>query len=359
MNNEFEKGGLWIRGTESDHFLSNIFESNTVETKPISILTNRFSEIIDASSYGQLFLFNSSDCVVENAIIDYRSVGVSLALCNDCIVQNLNSTYSQICLVELQLCFNTEVTRCNIAESYNAGFRFLSTHDCSLTECKAGYSPGNTAFGIECYNTENTTIARNIFQANGVLCRDSVDFLIMHNNVEGSTAVQGIGVHASNSHNYTINDNELFELYIGLFFEIGDSNTTISNNRIHDNHRYGIELGEACEGFRIYNNSFWYNDLGHAIDKGNSNNWDDGISIGNQWDDYSGTGVYNIPGSAGSVDHFPRADPYHTRTTTIITTTTSTTTGGTTTNDSILPLILGIGGVGAVLVVIIIFTKKR
>lgn len=358
-NNKFEKGGLWIRGTERSHFLSHVFEYNTVGTKPISILTNRFSEIIDASSYGQLFLFNSSDCIVENAIFDYRSVGVSLAVCNDCMVRNLNSTYSQICLVELQNCFNIELAQCNIAESYNVGFRFLNTVNCSLIECDAGYSPSNTAFGIELYNDENTTIARNVFQASGVRCWGSTNCSIIDNNIKGNAAVQGIGIHLSSSNNCTIKENTLFELYTGFVSDFGSSNVTIFNNHIHDNQWFGIELRETCEGFRIYNNSFWYNDLANAIDNGILNYWDDGVSIGNQWDDYNGTGVYAIPGSAGSVDHFPRADPYHTRTITIITTTTSTTPGGTTTNDPMLLLILGISGVGAVVVVITIFIKKR
>ncbi|TFG33682.1 hypothetical protein EU527_07285 [Candidatus Thorarchaeota archaeon] len=359
INNEFEKVGLWIRGTESDHFLSNTFESNTVETKPISILENRFSEIIDASLHGQLFLFNSSDCIIENAIFDYRHVGVSLALCNDCIVQNLNSTYSQICLVELQLCINTEVTRCNIAESYNVGFRFLYTLNCSLTECKTGHSPSNTVFGIEMYNNQNTTIAWNVFQPSGIYCMDSSGCTIMYNHVKGNAGVQGPGIHLSNSHNCTIRENELCELYTGLTFEWGSSNVTIYNNLIHDNRHYGIEVGETCEGFRIYNNSFWYNDLEHAIDNGHTNYWDDGISIGNQWDDYNGTGVYVIPGSAGSVDHFPRSDPYYTRTITIVTTTTSTTSGGITTINPTLLLMFGIGSIGIVAFVVIIITKKR
>ena len=363
-NNEFEKVGLWIRGTESDHFLTNIFESNTVDTKPISVLTNRSSETIDASSHGQLFLFNSSDCIVENAVFSDRSVGVSLAVCNNCLVKNLNSTYSQICLVELQLCNNTQVARCNIAESYNAGFRFLYTVDCSLIECETGYSPIHYDYGvgIDMYNNVNTTIFHNVFHVRGISGVENIDCLIIDNTVEGIASVGCSGIHFSDSHNITLRGNELHELDIGIEFAWGSTNCTIFDNLIHDNHRYGIKLGEnevACEGFRIYNNSFWYNDLGHAIDNGNSNYWDDGISLGNQWDDYNGTGVYDIPGSAGSVDHFPRANPYYTRTTTIQTTTSTTnqTTGGTS-NLPIELIILGIGGFGVVMVVLILVKKR-
>ncbi len=356
LNNKFEKVGLWIRGTEREHFLSNTLESNTVGTKPISVLTNRSSEILDASSFGQLFLFNSNNCIVENAIFDYRNVGVSLALCNNCIVRDLNSVYNAICLVELQVCFNVKVTGCSISESHNAGFRFLNTLDCSLTECNTGSSPSNTVFGIEIYNTKNTTIAQNAFQAAGVSGSDNTDCSIIDNDIEGRINVGNSGMHFSNSHNFTLKDNDLHELDTGIVFGWGSTNGTFINNSIHDNRRYGIELGETCEGFRIYDNSFWYNDLGNAIDDGNSNYWDDGINIGNQWDDYNGTGVYNISGLAGSVDHFPKADPYHTRTISTTTTTNQTTVG--TGDVSVMLVILGISGVGVV-VIFIILSKKR
>jgi hypothetical protein len=43
----------------------------------------------------------------------------------------------------------------------------------------------------------------------------------------------------------------------------------------------------------------------NAQDDGMENTWDDGVSIGNFWGDYSGTGLYWIAGQAQSVDRFP------------------------------------------------------
>jgi hypothetical protein len=40
-------------------------------------------------------------------------------------------------------------------------------------------------------------------------------------------------------------------------------------------------------------------------DRGVNNSWDDGISLGNAWYNYNGSGKYNIPGSTNSTDHFP------------------------------------------------------
>ena len=324
MNNEFERVGLWIRGTERDHFLSHIFDNNTVEGKPIAVLTNRSSETIDVSSFGQLFLFNSSECIVENGTFDYRNVGVSLALCNDSIVRNINSTYTSICIVELQLCFKTDVMKCDIAGSYNAGFRFLYTIDCSLIDCITGYSVDDWCTGINIYYNENITIARNVFQVVGVEGFENSDCLIVNNSVEGSRYVEAPGFSFSDSHNFTISGNELHEVETGIVFAQGSTNGTIFNNRIHDNRGYGLRLYTECQGFRIYNNSFWNNEITNALDDGFSNSWDDGISLGNQWDDYIGVGIYNISGSAGSVDNFPRLYSYDTPTTTTTTATTTT-----------------------------------
>ena len=55
----------------------------------------------------------------------------------------------------------------------------------------------------------------------------------------------------------------------------------------------------------IFGNMFVNNTEGNALDDGEDNSWDDGIGSGNFWDDYGGTGVYVIPGTAGSVDHYP------------------------------------------------------
>jgi len=43
----------------------------------------------------------------------------------------------------------------------------------------------------------------------------------------------------------------------------------------------------------------------NGFDEGTDNQWDDGISKGNAWSDYSGTGTYPVDGTANSIDHYP------------------------------------------------------
>lgn len=358
-NNVFERVGLWLWGTEENHFLSNFIVNNTVEGKPIAVLMNRLSEAIDASSYGQLFLLNSSKCIIENGTFDYRNVGVSLALCSDSVIRNIKSTYTSVCLVELQLCINIDVMRCDIAGSYNQGFRFFYTTDCSLTDCKAGYSVDDWCTGINIFYNENTTIARNVFQVTGAVGAENDECLIVDNNVEGRSNVLAPSFTFADSHNFTMDGNELHGVGTGIAFAHGSTNGTIVNNRIHDNHGYGVRLYAECQGFRIYNNSFWNNEEGNALDDGFSNSWDDGISLGNRWDDYNGVGFYSISGSAESVDNFPGTYSHDIPTTaTTLTNTTSTT------STQLQPVtvdgLLVIGVSGAIVVVAaIIFVKAR
>ncbi|MHA2069609.1 MAG: NosD domain-containing protein, partial [Candidatus Thorarchaeota archaeon] len=243
----------------------------------------------------------------------------------------------------------------------NAGFRFLYTIDCSLTDCKTGYSGDEWCTGINIYYNENTTIARNVFQVIGVEGFENTDCLIVDNNVEGSHYVEASGFSFSDSHNFTIGGNELHGVETGIVFMHGSTNGTIFNNRIHDNRGYGLRLYAACQGFRIYNNSFWNNEKANALDDGFSNSWDDGISLGNQWDDYNGVGIYNISGSAGSVDNFPRPYSYNTPTTATCptdTTSTTSTPSQPVTVDSFLTIAI-IGAAAIVAVIIFVIVRKR
>lgn len=57
---------------------------------------------------------------------------------------------------------------------------------------------------------------------------------------------------------------------------------------------------------RLFLNVIYDNKPPDARDEGADNTWDDGVSTGNYWADYSGTGSYSISGSAASVDCYPQ-----------------------------------------------------
>ncbi|MHA2025085.1 MAG: NosD domain-containing protein [Candidatus Thorarchaeota archaeon] len=83
------------------------------------------------------------------------------------------------------------------------------------------------------------------------------------------------------------------------------NNCTILNNTIASI-RSAILLSDAMNTTVVGNRLASVEEEYTAVDIGGSfNNWDDGISLGNAWFDYQGTGVYPIPGSSNSVDNYP------------------------------------------------------
>jgi parallel beta-helix repeat protein len=91
----------------------------------------------------------------------------------------------------------------------------------------------------------------------------------------------------------------------------------LTRNIIYQNTVTGLELEYECTGNLVYANAIGWNTESNARDDGTNNLWDDGNALGNSWSDYSGEGDYQIPGSAGSVDHFPsNATPTSSTTTT-------------------------------------------
>ncbi len=102
---------------------------------------------------------------------------------------------------------------------------------------------------------------------------------------------------------------------------IGSNYTSIANCTIVEN-GYGIELiggywnkimdstvvRNEVIGITLMdnsNNSIYGNRIESAYDWDGPNTWDDNVSLGNGWRDYSGTGTYSIPGDSNSFDRYP------------------------------------------------------
>ncbi|MFW9845444.1 MAG: hypothetical protein ACFFD6_01745, partial [Candidatus Thorarchaeota archaeon] len=91
----------------------------------------------------------------------------------------------------------------------------------------------------------------------------------------------------------------------GMSLSGESSDCMIMFNTLFNNADIGLALGELASSNKVHGNLIGWNNESNARDDGTLNSWDDGIGIGNGWSDYSGTGVYVIPGSAESMDHFP------------------------------------------------------
>ena len=187
---------------------------------------------------------------------------------------------------------------------------------CEYTTVDSNNIHDNIRNGVKLtsYNKHNTftvnTISNNgsggtsDYYKYGFLFQDGNDNVIQNNTITGN-ALGGLYLWGQGDPSYTW---------------YSTTNNTITGNKI-SNHTaiggHGIYIpakgGYPNSGFLnsdIYDNILMCNQS-NAKDDCSGNSWDNGVDTGNFWDDWaSNSGYptqYNVPGTAGSVDHFPQA----------------------------------------------------
>jgi parallel beta-helix repeat protein len=139
----------------------------------------------------------------------------------------------------------------------------------------------------------------------GVEFLDSLDCSLLNNTIYGCW----IGIHMNMAVNCTTAFSKISSNHRGLLFE-NSSYMEVANNSIYSNSVNGLEFAWLADNNTVIGNSFGWNgvigDLEvNAVDHGNNNRFDDGISIGNAWTDFNGSTPYPILGTTGTNDSFP------------------------------------------------------
>jgi parallel beta-helix repeat protein len=109
------------------------------------------------------------------------------------------------------------------------------------------------------------------------------------------------GIFLSGSPNNTVAQNIIFDNDVGIY--TNNDGNRILNNTIRRNN-IGISFTSTSDENLVSLNEFILNVVHNANDDGDSNNWNMTI-YGNYWSDYTGSGVYNIPGEGGAIDYHP------------------------------------------------------
>ncbi len=177
-----------------------------------------------------------------------------------------------------------------------------------------------------------TALAVSLFSSSSILlqglqCDSTVIFIDTSDRITvDSCDVQwgpGDGVSAYQSYQVTIRDCTIrHSAANGIYLYFSDK-TTIVNNVVRDNSDLSLFIDESSSLNTIYANIF-DEDSSPVKDDGVTNSWDDGVSRGNWYSDYDGSGTYTIPGSANSADHYPDGPLTSITTTTSDSTTTTT-----------------------------------
>ncbi|MFX0029700.1 MAG: nitrous oxide reductase family maturation protein NosD [Candidatus Hermodarchaeota archaeon] len=237
----------------------------------------------------------SNNIISNNTVFNNRRAGIGLgSFYKYCVIsENIISDNGQDGIVLRQDCDNNDISGNIIYNSGYSGILLQGGSDNNIVEENKVINTSHQ--GIWIYgNSNNNVIKNNILsksQRNGVLIEES-QYNTVKNNIIVDSTEGGI----------------CFKSWINK----DNANNIISKNVIGENLDYGISIDVYSSDNFIYFNEFVSNGI-NAIDNGNSNKWNR-CTIGNYWDDYSGTDLncdkigdtpYNISGSKGSQDNFP------------------------------------------------------
>ena len=185
------------------------------------------------------------------------------------------------------------------SSSYNRGILLNLSTDCTVEGNNIRSFIGR---GVYLENSGYCNVSDNSVDdcISGYYLRASTDCYVEHN-IATRTSM-GFGVWVGINHILTGNR---AEENFGEGYVIANSyDCQLIGNIVKDIYMdNGIELIFGAADNILYGNFILCDNV---LDDGSNNNWDNGIDLGNYWSSYSGGGTYPIPGTAGSVDRFPR-----------------------------------------------------
>jgi parallel beta-helix repeat protein len=384
-SNNFTEGGVLLDGFSP--FMFYDVSGNLVDGKPLLFLEGNESLVIEADDYGQVILIECTDVLLQNGnksdtcpvqlykctgcsvvnitgwrgystIYDYGSnyttirdcefngiigPGIFMTRCGYSLIENCTSYPGEIGFHDswsvVQSCSNTTMTRCTIYNRQSEALYFTG-ESMVLSNCTIqGARYGVHVRGI------NMTIVSN--QMHSMSSQNTQPFF-------------STGIYASWVNNCTFSNNLIENGDDYGIFAI-TNHTTFENNTIINNEGIGIELFNGSWGNILYGNILKHNLQGNALDNGYDNQWDDGISVGNLWDDFNPHThtEYLIPGTAGSVDRYPTTDTEFPEPSTSSPVTTPSTTPNPTNQTIIIVVIIAIGAIGVCIVIFILHLKLR
>jgi len=319
--NNFSKGGIWLDAI-SAAANNNTIVNNLVGGKPILYLNNIVNQEI-SDDYGQIIIALAGNVTVTNCNISSVIAGVQLLYSNNSYVKNCSFSDSDIgvhlsgstnCVVA-----NSNFSLCGVVIEGTEDWHFPHI----ITDCFVNSKPLGFFRGI--YNET-------------VLNPDDYGQIILYNCtefvIEGGTihnASMGIGILGCGEilvNSTTLLDNKIFGIQLQIVRFCNFTQNEISHSSI------GISMGfcgfntlqnntilSCDEGFYLsdatHNNEIYFNTIGYCTIRSaragsNSNQWDDGVSVGNWWADWDGTNLYEIyydgtfyPDDYFIVDRFP------------------------------------------------------
>ncbi|MFX1483915.1 MAG: NosD domain-containing protein [Promethearchaeota archaeon] len=175
------------------------------------------------------------------------------------------------------------------------------------------------------HNVTNAVISSNSLYGTGygIIVENSNGVQIINNSIEGvyramdisysyfcylsNNSISMCGYESTNifkCESTTVVQNQILGGHEG--FSMDNCNNSVITRNTFASIRTAIRLYKSLNS-SIFLNQFATVQEGYTgvDDEGLNNMWDDNVSVGNEWFDYHGSGIYLVTGTTGSADNFP------------------------------------------------------
>ncbi len=283
VSNTLAGNGVIVDGSTLDQWNHTLGPDNTVNSKKLGYFLKISNAAIDGSQYGQLIFAYCTDVVVDGGDFSNASIGVMIESSKNITIANANASYG---IDGMDIFMSDNITLVNNTIASNSEYGVTAVWGSNNT-IMGNQIVSNEVFGMGAVFLGRTTLTGNNISANGD--RGVALMLSGYNNVTNNML-------SANGH-------------YGISLE-STSYNTIEDNQIMSNGEYGVFLDDSSNNNSLWRNTFAWNVEYNGYDDGADNQWNSS-DVGNYWSDYVGSGVYHIPGSAGSVDYHPMLyDPF-------------------------------------------------
>ncbi len=263
-DNILHSSGFYFSDDEIEYILNNTFENNIINGKPFGFLYNQNDETITGDQYGQIYLVNSTNVLIEDhSFIDVYS-GIQIYNCTDISIRNV--------------------------------------------EVKA-----NT--GIYAENVEGILVEDSSFEG----YRDAMQFEEVNNTIIQNNYITDFeyGLEFEYMNNVQINNNTIvnmleYGLYLNEVTNVDINFNIITCLMLDEGSEIPIAI-YSSENIIVFYNVFIStgNQTAHMAEDWSTTNimWYDATSeIGNFWSNWNETGTYAIEGDGGNIDLYPFLD---------------------------------------------------
>lgn len=263
-NNVLHSTGFDIYKGPITEISNNTFENNIVNGKPFGFFYNRSGDTITGNQYGQIYIVNSINTIIESQTMEDNYVGIQVQNCSDITIDNVIVSGKNG--IEIDDTNGLLIQNCEL-EGFRTGIEFYTATDVTIQNNHISkYQRGMDCNFVDEIQINNNTIVET--EDSGIYFEDNWNIEIMFNIISCDVQVSG----SENALILWVCEN--ISIYYNVFISLGNLTAP------------PVEEG-SCTNIQ------WYEDT---------------LDVGNYYSDWNGIGTYAIPGNVGSVDFYPFID---------------------------------------------------